>query len=130
MYGHENKCGHLHGHNYVALITCSADELDPINRVIDFSVIKERIGGWIEDHWDHRMILFVDDPLAEQLDLHDPGIFIAQFNPTAEAMARHLCMLIGPDVLPQNIRIDRVRIWETENCYADCRNVSQALPNQ
>jgi len=64
--GHENKCNNLHGHNYVAFITAQAHNLDNLGRVVDFSVLKDIIGGWIDDNWDHGLILWREDPL------HDP----------------------------------------------------------
>ena len=48
VHGHEGKCRHLHGHNFVVFLTAAAENLDAVGRVIDFGVLKERIGGWIE----------------------------------------------------------------------------------
>src|SRR5262249_22784820 len=41
VFGHEGKCRYLHGHNFVALVTAAADDLDAVGRVIDFGVLKE-----------------------------------------------------------------------------------------
>ena len=43
VVGHENKCRHLHGHNYRVHFVCTAANLDHIGRVIDFSIIKEKL---------------------------------------------------------------------------------------
>ena len=48
--GHEGKCRNLHGHAYVFLLTCEADELDPLGRVIDFGVIRSLLCQWLEDN--------------------------------------------------------------------------------
>jgi 6-pyruvoyltetrahydropterin/6-carboxytetrahydropterin synthase len=45
--GHESKCSHLHGHNYRITFECTADELDHLGRVIDFSLIKEKLCQWL-----------------------------------------------------------------------------------
>ena len=37
---HESKCKAFHGHRYAAEITCQAEQLDHLGRVVDFSVIK------------------------------------------------------------------------------------------
>ena len=50
VLGHENKCRHIHGHNYVAFIHAEAEQLDSIGRVIDFGVLKDKFGGWIDEH--------------------------------------------------------------------------------
>ena len=58
---HESKCAAFHGHRYAAELTCLAP-LDDRGRVIDFGVVKERVGGWIDENWDHTAILQRDDP--------------------------------------------------------------------
>ena len=69
---HESKCRNLHGHNYVLWLEVSAPELDALGRVIDFGVIKELIGSWIETHWDHGFILCLNDDEAidDELQQH------------------------------------------------------------
>ena len=56
---HESKCAGLHGHQGNVEITCAAkvDYLDPVGRVVDFSVVKEVVGSWIDAKLDHTMIL-------------------------------------------------------------------------
>jgi len=50
IVGHESRCASLHGHRYVAEITCEAEQLDPLDRVIDFSVIRQHIGTWLDEN--------------------------------------------------------------------------------
>lgn len=50
---HESRCAHPHGHRYVAEVTVAAPELDPAGRVVDFGVMKQILGAWIDEHWDH-----------------------------------------------------------------------------
>ena len=52
LWKHEGRCEHIHGHNYVAYFHATARELDEIGRVIDFNVLKTRLGDWIEENWD------------------------------------------------------------------------------
>ena len=61
-YGHrllryEGKCRHLHGHNGRLTVVFETDGLDGRGMVLDFSDIKRLVGGWIDAHLDHRMIL-------------------------------------------------------------------------
>ena len=67
VVGHESKCRHLHGHNYRIHFVCTAPELDGVGRVIDFSEIKERLCQWLEENWDHKMVLWSEDPLLPEL---------------------------------------------------------------
>jgi len=134
---HESKCAHLHGHNYVAFITARADELesplDDVGRVIDFSVIKDIIGRWIDVHWDHGFILYREDEAGRTAlktfgsECHRLGqkpkhqkIYLLPYNPTAENMARYLLTVVCPhQFLSHSITVTKVLVWETENCYAE-----------
>ncbi|MDA1280846.1 MAG: 6-carboxytetrahydropterin synthase [Chloroflexi bacterium] len=122
VFGHEGKCRHLHGHNYVAFITAQADELDAVGRVIDFSVLKERIGGWIDREWDHGCVLWEGDSeaIAAVGACQPSKIFRLPTNPTAENMADHLLRIVSPmELVGTGVRVVSVRLWETENCYAE-----------
>lgn len=122
VFGHEGKCQNIHGHNYVALVTAEADSLDDIGRVIDFSVLKEKIGGWIDRNWDHGCILWSEDQDAiNAVAASSPHkIYYLPMNPTAENMAKYLLHSVSPTELAgTSVVVTTVRIWETENCYAD-----------
>ena len=65
LYGHEGRCAFLHGHNYRVDIEVEAEgggtAVDDVGRVVDFSLIKKRMLGWLDEHWDHAFILFEKD---------------------------------------------------------------------
>lgn len=67
IQNHEGKCRRLHGHRYRVLVTASAPALDAQGRVVDFSVIEDRVGGWLQVHLDHGTVLQLGDRLAEDL---------------------------------------------------------------
>lgn len=152
---HESKCAHLHGHRYTAIICVTAPELDALGRVVDFGVIKSLVGKWIDDNWDHNILLHPEDPLLKALRIADsqatryqvdgrgkgatpvsdavfggdkkPYVFPAGINPTAENIAMVLCsraQILFNDNGAAHIRVGKVRVYETPNCYADY------LPNQ
>lgn len=118
---HESKCRHLHGHNYRIHFTCSTDDLDCIGRVIDFGFIKSEMCQWLEDNWDHRLILWEKDPL--NLHLGDSehkkqlGVVFVPFNPTAENMAQFL--LYKDWALPHGVTLTKVVVEETRKCSAE-----------
>ncbi len=118
VVGHENKCRHLHGHNYRIHFTCTAEELDSIGRVIDFGVIKEKLCLWLEDNWDHRMMIWEQDPLRNGLEeLANNDIVLVPFNPTAENMAIYLVEVIGVQQLAgTGVQLIEVTIDETRKC--------------
>lgn len=123
VVGHESKCRHLHGHNYRIHFVCSASELDPLGRVIDFSEIRDRLCMWLEEHWDHRMMIWSEDPLLPELQRLVPGdLCIVPFNPTAEQIAIHLVSVVGPEQLKgSGITLLECRVEETRKCSAAYR---------
>jgi 6-pyruvoyltetrahydropterin/6-carboxytetrahydropterin synthase len=133
---HESKCQHLHGHNYRIHFTCVANGLDDVGRVIDFSVVKERLCMWLEDNWDHKFLAWEKDPLINRLlsdtshwvtdglydtdaILFENSIMFVPFNPTAENMAKHLTTVVGPAQLAgTGISLVSVTVEETAKCSA------------
>lgn len=119
VVGHEGKCQNVHGHNYVAWITAEASDLDGIGRVIDFSVLKEKVGGWIEKNWDHQFIAAVYDKEVREA-LSAWPVFTLPTNPTAENMAAFLLQQVCPKaLLGTGVRVTKVVLDETENCSAE-----------
>ena len=120
VVGHENKCSHLHCHNFRVHFTVSADQLDAIGRITDFGVIKKQLCDWLENNWDHRFLLYEADTLLESLKQIAPqDIVICPFNPTAENMAKYLCEVVGPQQLKgTGCQLIKCTIEETRKCSA------------
>lgn len=118
-YGHrllnyEGKCKFLHGHNALAEIEIEAETLDPRGMVADFSEIKSRMKGWIDEHLDHKMLLHKDDPLIPHLkQLGEPYVAMSE-NPTTENIAK----LLFQKVLEMGFQVRSVRLWETQDSLA------------
>jgi len=121
VVNHESKCKHFHGHNYrVHFKIAPKVGLDQIGRVIDFSVIKSILCMWLEANWDHKMVLWAEDPQAEEMQKMDPeGVCLVPFNPTAENMAEYLLTNIGPLYLPGDVELVEVKVEETYKCHAE-----------
>jgi 6-pyruvoyltetrahydropterin/6-carboxytetrahydropterin synthase len=123
--GHENKCMTLHGHNYYVSLTAEADQLDSVGRVIDFAVLKNIVGQWIDEHWDHTTLVFEEDTKTLELLNQMPGNkppFVCSFNPTAENMASYLLQELCPKLLDgSGVTVTLVHLEETQNCSATAR---------
>lgn len=123
VHGHESKCANLHGHNYVLWIHAVADKLDEVGRVVDFSVLKDRIDPWVQLHWDHTFLAYEKDTellALEPLSPKNKPWFICPFNPTAENMAVYLLKEIIPDLLKETgVTISKLVLYETENCKVE-----------
>lgn len=118
VHNHESKCAHLHGHNYRVHFHCQG-ALDSVGRVIDFSDIKSKLCMWLEDNWDHKMLIWQEDPMLETLQKLDPTVVAVPFNPTAENMAQYLVEVIGPQQLEgTGIQVVLCRVEETRKCCA------------
>jgi 6-pyruvoyltetrahydropterin/6-carboxytetrahydropterin synthase len=121
---HESKCATLHGHNGVLWIHATPVQgLDSLGRVVDFSVLKEKVGQWVDQYWDHTMILYQEDKKTIDLVRQAPQfkeLFILPKNPTAENLADYLLRVVCPQVLKGlQIIVYKVTLWETENCLAE-----------
>ncbi len=121
-YGHrllnyDGKCRWLHGHNGLVEITLAAEQLDERGMVYDFTIIKQVVQAWIDEHLDHKMILHRDDPLVSTLQEHDEPLYLLDENPTAEAIAR----LIYEEAARQGFPVVEVRLWETPTSWAAYR---------
>jgi 6-pyruvoyltetrahydropterin/6-carboxytetrahydropterin synthase len=114
--GHESKCANLHGHNGRVVFHCEAEALDAVGRVIDFSVIKSTLCKWLEDEWDHKMLIYHADPWSAHLQSIDPTVVLTRFNPTAENMAEYLIRRVAPRLLPDNVTLTKVEFFETRKC--------------
>lgn len=119
VYGHESKCANLHGHNYRVTFLCQAERLDMVGRVIDFSVMKERLCMPMEEMWDHRMLLWQEDPWHVDLRLMDPSVVVLPFNPTAENLAGYLLRYWAPlQLRGTEVTLVGVKVEETRKCSA------------
>jgi len=141
VYGHENKCKNLHGHNYRFYFTLEPVDydhhftddgtstardqgLDSIGRVIDFSVIKSKLCQWLEDNWDHRMILWEMDPMFKAIEYYmdsvdKVAIVGVPFNPTAENIAIYMVEVLGPQLLDgSGVYLQKCVVEETRKCSA------------
>ena len=121
-YGHrllnyDGKCRWLHGHNGLVEISLAAEKLDERGMVYDFTIIKQVVQAWIDEHLDHKMILHRDDPLVSTLQEHDEPLYLLDENPTAEAIAR----LIYEEAARQGFPVVEVRLWETPTSWAAYR---------
>jgi 6-pyruvoyltetrahydropterin/6-carboxytetrahydropterin synthase len=119
---HESKCRYLHGHRYVVEASFTAPKLDELGRIIDFGVIKEKLGGWIDAHWDHTTILFDKDrALGNSIASHTGQIiYYLPVNPTAENMADYLLTHVCPELFAgQPLQCVRIVLHETPNCHVE-----------
>lgn len=122
---HESKCRTLHGHRYVAILECEADALDHAGRVVDFGVMKQRVGEWIDENLDHTTIVAAHDKELEDFCIaqaakhkHRMPFVMDEGEPTAENIARLLLRVSTQLLGGSGVRVVSVRVFETPNCSA------------
>jgi 6-pyruvoyltetrahydropterin/6-carboxytetrahydropterin synthase len=120
---HESKCRAFHGHRYAAEITCHIEELDDKGRVVDFGVVKQKVGGWVDDHWDHTAILMRGDPeagpIAEANARLGRPVYWTERPPTAEVIVALLAEKAQELLADTGVTVVKVRLWETPNGSAE-----------
>ena len=125
LVGHEGKCAYLHGHNYLAQLYVTGGEFDEVGRVVDFSVINRLFKGWIDQNWDHGVLVWDEDIelLAALNQLQPSKIYQMPYSPTAENIAKYLLTEVGPGLVDQiegyDVQLTKVVVWETENACAE-----------
>jgi len=121
---HESKCAHVHGHRYGIEVTCAAPALDAVGRVVDFSVVKQVVGTWLDEALDHGYAHHPDDPVGAFLVERGQKTYAMPREygePTAENIARLVGHTAGQLLHGYGIAVTHVRVYETPNCWADWR---------
>ena len=103
LRGYEGACERLHGHNWKVEVCIEAEKLDSIEMALDFKVLKQKTNHIIET-LDHRYLN--DVPPFHKL------------NPTAENIARFIYQELSKVLNDGNIRVKKVRVWESEKTAA------------
>lgn len=126
---HKSQCRHLHGHRYAMEITLAGDIIrqagDSANgMVMDFSEIKSLARQHLVDHWDHAFLVYAGDKgIVEFLKtIPDHKTVTLDCIPTAENLAEKAFEILDAvyrDTYGNQLRLDRVRLYETPNCWAD-----------
>jgi len=126
---HLSQCRHLHGHRYAIEITLSGDVVQSAGRsmngmVMDFSEIKSLAKQHLVDAWDHAFLAFRGDaPVVSFLaTLPDHKTVLLDVVPTAENLAAIAFARLDAvylDHYGNKLRLERIRLYETPNCWAD-----------
>lgn len=126
---HRSQCRNLHGHRYVLEITLQGDVVDiegapDCGMVMDFADVKALAMEHLVNLWDHAFLVYAGDTRVREFLDSMPGHKTVVLNrmPTVENLAA-----IAFETLSQvydahygvNLRLQRVRLYETPNCWAD-----------
>lgn len=115
---HLGKCKNLHGHSYKCMVELTGDP-DSNGMVVDYFDVKKIIGHIIEKLDHSFMVSKNDKELIEALDKLNSQKVVVDFETTAENICLYLLEKIKLSNLPKNIHSIKVRVFETENSYAE-----------
>jgi 6-pyruvoyltetrahydropterin/6-carboxytetrahydropterin synthase len=123
LMNYEGKCYNIHGHSFIVEALFSADTLDEMGFVIDFTEIGHFLKDWIDVNWDHAFIAnSADIALIEFLKEHKMKYYTLDANPTTEQMAIHLFTVVQDWVYDNaggnGLQTERIRVWESSNAYS------------
>ena len=103
VYGHENKCAHLHGHNYRVEVEIRGEiaPKDGFCNNVDFFLLDKEM-----------------EPILKQLDHNFLNDVSGLENPTAENIAEWILR----ELQKRQAIYFSVRVWETDDCWAQVVN--------
>ena len=126
---HNSQCRHLHGHRYTIEITLSGDVItaegsSEQGMVMDFSDVKRIAKERVVDAWDHAFLVYRGDKAVLDFlnTLPNHKTVVLDVIPTAENLAKtafDLLLNAYRDTYGNHLRLERVRLYETPNNWAD-----------
>jgi len=123
----KGHCSYVHGYGRYVRLTFEATELDERGWVMDFGDLRG-VKNWIEDEWDHRTLIAIDDPVIPELKALEKvggihlNILPEGYLPGIEESCRYLYDKLNPIIQRKTnnrVEITRVEIWETEKNQAE-----------
>jgi 6-pyruvoyltetrahydropterin/6-carboxytetrahydropterin synthase len=141
---HDSQCRFLHGHRWKIVAVVGGEKLVPPDparsdsgMVLDFGEIKRILMEEIHAKFDHRFILWDQDPLLYAAELagdvrrallfhvlDDVGIANSLVQvpciPTSEGLAQYWAGLVEPRFAALGVTLAALKVWETPNSVATC----------
>lgn len=126
---HASQCRHLHGHRYAIEISLSGEIIRTEGAaqegmVMDFSELKQIANSVLVEQWDHAFLVYAGDRVVADFLATLPGhkTVVLPVVPTAENLAAEAFRILDAayvDTYGNQLRLERVRLFETPNNWAD-----------
>jgi 6-pyruvoyltetrahydropterin/6-carboxytetrahydropterin synthase len=104
LRGYKGKCENLHGHNWKVEATVGGNELNEIDLLFDFGVLK-KILQKILDEIDHKL-------------LNEHPAFVNE-NPSAEKIAKFVFDGLHKEINVMNLEVVSVRVSENDSSWSE-----------
>lgn len=135
IQNHASQCRHLHGHRYAIEVTLSGniitnESISEHGMVMDYSEVKRIAKEELVDAWDHAFLVYRNDhEVVDFLNsLTDHKTVVLDVPPTAENLAMLAFRQLDSayrDTYGNQLHLERVRIYETPNNWADFKRCYQ-----
>lgn len=126
---HRSQCRNLHGHRYVLELTLQGEVVEEsgspeCGMVMDFADVKSLANQHLVDRWDHAFLVYQGDEAVMRFLETLPGhkTVVIDRIPTVENLAQWAYETLAPVYdghYGRALRLIRVRLYETPNCWAD-----------
>jgi 6-pyruvoyltetrahydropterin/6-carboxytetrahydropterin synthase len=125
LYEYDGICRNIHGHTYHLEVTIIG-EVEQVKgypkdgMVMDFSILKKLVQDQIIQHFDHALVvnsLFPDDHI-QAFQKATERLIVVDFQPTTENLVIHFSKILQ-QALPLNVSLFCMRLYETEDSYAE-----------
>ncbi len=123
---HKSQCRHLHGHRYAIEVTLcgrivETEGASDQGMVMDYSEVKLIAQREVVEPWDHAFLVYRHDTEVLNFLQSIPGhkTVVLDVPPTAENLAAIAFEILDAAYAKSGIRLDRVRLFETPNNWAD-----------
>lgn len=90
---YQGPCNSLHGHTYMVSVLLTAAQLNSYDFVVDFSFVKSKLNTWVQDNFDHGILISNDDQELLQFAKADQQKYFLipdGYNTSAEVIAKTL----------------------------------------
>ena len=131
---HASQCRHLHGHRYAIEITLAGELIRTEGAanegmVMDFSEVKSIANAVLVHPWDHAFLVYQGDSAVVEFlaSLSEHKTVVLSVVPTAENLAAEAFRILDAayrDTFGNQLRLQRVRLYETPNNWADAMRPS------
>ncbi len=115
---HKGHCADIHGHSWTFEFTFAAGSTDEAGFIMDFGKLQP-LKAWIENRFDHKLVLSGDDPKAKHLvaSLQDEHLADIKIIPdcSAEGIAAYLLECAGEvihEITAGRVSLVRVTVRE------------------
>jgi 6-pyruvoyltetrahydropterin/6-carboxytetrahydropterin synthase len=130
---HRSQCRNLHGHRYVLEITLQGELVETEGApdrgmVMDFADVKALAMEHLVNKWDHAFIVYARDEVVRSFleKMADHKTVVLDRIPTVENLAAEAFRILSEvynDHYGVDLKLKRVRLYETPNCWADVEGV-------